>query len=172
MTSSKPKKLSTAARIIEIVRGAGGLIVDELKERLPHVHPQTVNSTTNTLVQRGILRDSGERRQGRAEGGRPSIVYIFEPNPKPLSPKKKKAKVIDLNEHRMEAEILRRIQDESICKTIAKWAQGKPLKQRATKAWHLSVPLVGTSRGGIVNMAEVQAKEDPDIVGTIDFGRK
>src|SRR5262245_60716432 len=87
MTSSKPTKPSTATRIVEMVRGAGGLIVDELKERLSDLHPQTVNSTTNTLVKRGILRDSGERRQGRAEGGRPSTVYVFEPKPKPLASK-------------------------------------------------------------------------------------
>jgi hypothetical protein len=83
----------TAARIFEAVKHSetGNLITDELKVLLPDLHPQTVNSTTNHLVKVGILRDSGVRRQGRAEGGRPAIAY--EISTSPARPKAKATKL-------------------------------------------------------------------------------
>ena len=82
----------TAKLIFEAVKHSetSNLITDELKVLLPDVHPQTVNSTTNHLVKIGIFRDSGVRRHGRAEGGRPAIAY--EINPNPARPKAKAAK--------------------------------------------------------------------------------
>jgi hypothetical protein len=91
LMAMKPAPLTgLRARIFDAVRQARNLTTDELKVRLPDVVEQTVNSTTNALVKIGLLRDSGERRETRAGGGRKAIAYEINPNPRP--PKAKAAK--------------------------------------------------------------------------------
>lgn len=145
-------------RIIAAVKAsANGMTTDELKVKLSDAHSQTVNSTTNMLAKAGILRDTGQKRETRAAGGRPAIVYAFDPNPKPPKPKakRKSATVVDFSEHK----ILSMIEDETICKVFEKWAASKSRNERIAKGYHLVKPLIGDTRGGIVALADVQAKE-------------
>jgi len=75
-------------------------------------------------VQRDILRDSGEKRQGRAEGGRPGTVYEINPNPQPkkrTSKPKKSAEVHNFSDHK----IITMFDDGSICRIAEKWAKAK-----------------------------------------------
>jgi hypothetical protein len=69
----------------------------------------------------------------------------------------------------LEPQILRMVDDESLRDVLAKWAKGRSVKECAAKAWHLVSAMVENSRGGIVQMANVQAKEDTAIT-TIEFG--
>lgn len=145
-------------RIIAAVKAsANGMTTDELKVKLSDAHPQTVNSTTNVLAKSGILRDTGQKRETRAPGGRPAIVYAFDPNPKPPQPKakRKSATVVDFSERK----ILSMIEDETICKVFEKWAASKSRNERIAKGYHLVKPFIGDTRGGIVALADVQAKE-------------
>jgi hypothetical protein len=146
------------AEIVTAVQDAGtkGLTTDELKIKIKHRHPQTVNSATNALAKADVLRDSGERRETSSGGGRAAIVYIFNPNPAPK--KKTSAKVVDLNQHRLHATVAAMIQDGSICNDIERWARNKSKKERVQKAYRLVVPLIGESRGGILALADEQER--------------
>ncbi len=91
--SIKPAKEPTGLKseIIKLVKEAGptGLTTDELKTRISHRHPQTVNSATNALAKADVLKDSTKRRETSSGGGRPAIVYVFNPS-------SKSAQVVDL----------------------------------------------------------------------------
>ena len=159
------------ARILDAVKATpGGLITDELKQRFPDVNSQTVATTTDTLVKQGWLIDSGNRRQGRAEGGRPAKVYVYEPNPKPRSKVKKVthgSKVVDLNNRK----IIAMIDDNSICVLIAEWAKGKSDKLRGRKAYHLIRPLIGDSRSDLLKFwQEAKFVTLADFLGGSTFG--
>jgi hypothetical protein len=147
------------ARILDVIKSAPkGLITEEIKQHLSDVHPQTVNSQTNALAQKGWLRDSGERRHGTSKGGRPAIVYVYEPNPQPRTKTKAASKsnnVAVFSDHKLVA----MIEDETICRVIEQWSKGKTREQRDTKAYHLCIPLVGNSLGGISRVVDVQEKE-------------
>lgn len=141
-----------AADVEAAVKAAGnkGLTTDEAKVKFEGKHhPQTVNSALNGLAKKDRVRDSGEKRQGRAANGRPSVVYVYNPDPQPKKKKPdKKAAVVDLNEHR----VLAMIEDDSICAILAKWAKGKSERERGRKAYRLIRPLIG--RESKKNLAE------------------
>jgi Protein of unknown function (DUF3102) len=148
--NKRPKPLNgLSAEIETAVKTAGshGMIADEAKVRFGDNHDkQTVNTTFNGLKQRGVLRPNGERRKGRAEGGRAAEVLVWVPEidrtPVKTKTKTPKATVISLEERRLIA----MIEDDSICLIIAKWAEGKNEKARGTKAYRLIRPLIGKER--------------------------
>jgi hypothetical protein len=158
--SKKPKTFTgLKAEIVKAVQDAGakGLTTDQLKILLaPHRHPQTVNSATNALAKADVLRDSGERRETSTGGGRPAIVYTFNPNPMPKPKKKAPAKVVDLNQHGLHTAVVAMLDDNSICKAIEQWAADRSTKERVQKASALVVPLIGNSRSGILKLADEQ----------------
>lgn len=134
----QPKSNGLRAEIEAAVKAAGvrGMITDELKVQFPDHHQQTVNSTTNALVKAGIFCDSKERRQGRAEGGRASVVYVWVAEADRVSLKKKaKAKatkasapsadVIQFADRKADADIARMIEDGSLADALKRWAKGR-----------------------------------------------
>jgi len=167
-----------AADIETAIKAAGthGMTTDELKVKLgDKYHPQTINSTTNGLKHKDRIRWDGKTtRRGRAEGGRPGEVYVYNPDPKP-KPKKKQGKqsaeVHNFSEHKLVA----MIEDETICKTIEQWAKNKTPEQRALKAYRLVIPLVGDNRRGLAKMDDQRKKEferTGRYIGTLELTMK
>jgi len=146
--SSAPKQpKGLQARIIELVKAApDGLTTEQIQAALPDAHKQTVNSQTNGLKKKGWLRYDGKRRKGKAIGGRPAEVYVYDPNPTPRQKSGgKPTSVVDFGERKLVAMIA----DGSICKVIEAWAQDKARADRVTKAYQLIMPLVGDGPKGI-----------------------
>jgi uncharacterized small protein (DUF1192 family) len=79
----------TKGRILEILKETPST-AEELRHVLPEVHPQTITARLNELAAIGWAIDTGERRKNGDNGGRASIVYAFNPEPKPIAPSSSK----------------------------------------------------------------------------------
>src|SRR5262249_32920904 len=113
---------------------------------------QPVNPETKELVEIG-WNSNGGKRESTGGGGRDAIAYDFEPHPPPKKQSKKSsAKVVDFGERKL----IGMIEDESIIEMIEAWGANKSKKHRVEKAYRLVVPLIGTSRGGILALANEQ----------------
>jgi len=148
------------------IRNAGerGMSSDELKVRFEGKHhPQTVNSATNSLAKRDRIQDSGKRRQGRAAGGRPAVVYVYNPDPKP----KKTAKVIDFDKHK--SAIAKSLDLDGIVTLLATKTKG----MRHEDKIELGVKIlrkIGVSAGQVYNRDLALCREE-GLVTEISFGR-
>ena len=55
--------MSTKSEVIEVVRELPGLSSGDIVSMMPHVNPQTVYASLNSLMNRGELRREGQRRE-------------------------------------------------------------------------------------------------------------